>query len=47
VPASRNREELEKALHAVEHELYPEAIRTLAGGKARIGEDDLRRVADR
>ena len=47
VPASRDREELEKALHAVEHELFPEAIRTLAGGKARIGEDDLRRVADR
>jgi phosphoribosylaminoimidazolecarboxamide formyltransferase / IMP cyclohydrolase len=43
VPASRSREELEKALHAVEHELFPEAIRTLAGGKARIGEDDLRR----
>jgi phosphoribosylglycinamide formyltransferase 1 len=47
VPASRSREELENALHAVEHELFPEAIRTLAGGKARIGEDDLRRVADR
>jgi phosphoribosylglycinamide formyltransferase-1 len=47
VPASRDREELEGALHAVEHELFPEAIRTLAGGKARIGEDDLRRVADR
>jgi phosphoribosylglycinamide formyltransferase-1 len=47
VPASRDREELENALHAAEHELYPEAIRTLAGGKARIGEDDLRRVADR
>jgi phosphoribosylglycinamide formyltransferase-1 len=47
VPASRDREALENALHAVEHELFPEAIRTLAGGKARIGEDDLRRVADR
>jgi phosphoribosylglycinamide formyltransferase-1 len=47
VPASRDREELENALHAVEHELYPEAIRTLARGTARIGEDDLRRVADR
>jgi phosphoribosylglycinamide formyltransferase-1 len=47
VPANRDREELENALHAVEHELFPEAIRTLAGGKARIGEDDLRRVADR
>ncbi len=47
VPASRDREELENALHAVEHELYPEAIRTLAGSRARIEEDDPRRVADR
>ena len=47
VPASRDREELENALHAVEHELYPEAIRMLARGKARIGADDPRRVADR
>ncbi|MBS1676016.1 MAG: phosphoribosylglycinamide formyltransferase [Actinobacteria bacterium] len=37
VPPSRDREELENALHAIEHELFPEAIRTLAGGKARIG----------
>ena len=47
VPASRDREELENALHAVEHELYPEAIRTLAGGKARIDPGDRHRVADR
>jgi phosphoribosylglycinamide formyltransferase-1 len=47
VPASRDRGELESAIHAVEHELYPEAIRTLAKGTARIEEDDLRRVADR
>ncbi|HEY2055811.1 MAG TPA: phosphoribosylglycinamide formyltransferase [Solirubrobacterales bacterium] len=47
VPASRDRGALESALHAVEHELYPEAIRTLAGGKARIGEDDRPPVADR
>jgi phosphoribosylglycinamide formyltransferase-1 len=47
VPANRDRGELEKALHAVEHELFPEAIRTLAGGKARIGEDDRPTVADR
>jgi phosphoribosylglycinamide formyltransferase 1 len=47
VPANRDREELEKALHAVEHELYPEAIRMLARGEARIGADDLPRVADR
>jgi phosphoribosylglycinamide formyltransferase-1 len=47
VPASRDREELEKALHAVEHELFPEAIRTLAGGKARIGAGSPRTGADR
>jgi phosphoribosylglycinamide formyltransferase 1 len=47
VPAARDREELERALHAVEHELYPEAIRMLARGEARIGADDPSRVADR
>jgi phosphoribosylglycinamide formyltransferase-1 len=47
VPASRDRMELENALHAVEHELYPEAIRMLARGEARIGADDLPGVADR
>jgi phosphoribosylglycinamide formyltransferase-1 len=47
VPASRDREALENALHAVEHELYPEAIRMLAQGKARIEGRDLPRVADR
>ena len=30
VPAGRDRAELEEAIHAVEHELYPEAIRMLA-----------------
>ncbi len=30
VPADRDRDRLEAALHAVEHELYPEAIRSLA-----------------
>ena len=32
-PPSRDREELEEAIHAVEHELYPEAIRTDRGGR--------------
>ena len=32
VPADRDREELEAAIHAIEHELYPEAIRMIAGG---------------
>lgn len=30
VPADRDRARLEEAIHAVEHELYPEAIRMLA-----------------
>jgi phosphoribosylglycinamide formyltransferase-1 len=47
VPPSRDREELEKALHAAEHEIYPEAIRMLARGEARIGAGDRPRIADR
>jgi phosphoribosylglycinamide formyltransferase-1 len=47
VPPSRDREGLENALHAVEHELYPEAIRMLARSGARIEADDLPGVADR
>ena len=43
VPADRDREALEAAIHAVEHELYPEAIRMLAEGRVRI-EGDRRRV---
>jgi phosphoribosylglycinamide formyltransferase 1 len=33
VPAGRDREALEAAIHAVEHELYPEAIRLIAAGR--------------
>jgi phosphoribosylglycinamide formyltransferase 1 len=40
VPADRDRERLEEAIHAVEHELYPEAIRMIAAGRVRIGESD-------
>jgi phosphoribosylglycinamide formyltransferase-1 len=47
VPANRDREELENALHAVEHELYPEAIRALAREAHKIGADDLPEVAER
>jgi len=32
VPPGRDRDELEQAIHAVEHELYPEAIRMIARG---------------
>jgi len=31
--------------HAVEHELYPEAIRMIAEGRVRIDADDPRKVA--
>jgi phosphoribosylglycinamide formyltransferase 1 len=40
-----SREELEAAVHAVEHELYPEAIRMIAEGRVRIDPSDPRRVA--
>jgi phosphoribosylglycinamide formyltransferase 1 len=44
VPADRDRAALEAAIHAVEHELYPEAIRTIAHGRARIDASDPRVV---
>jgi phosphoribosylglycinamide formyltransferase-1 len=45
IPADRDRARLEAAVHAVEHELYPEAIRTIAAGRARIGGGDQGVVA--
>jgi phosphoribosylglycinamide formyltransferase-1 len=44
VPADRDRDRLEQAIHAVEHELYPEAIRMIAQGMVRIDADDPRVV---
>jgi phosphoribosylglycinamide formyltransferase 1 len=44
IPADRDRERLEAAVHAVEHELYPEAIRMIARGKVRIDAGDPRTV---
>lgn len=44
VPAGGDREQLEAAVHAVEHELYPEAIRMIAEGRVRIDTDDPRVV---
>lgn len=38
------RDELETAIHAVEHELFPEAIGMIAAGRVRIAADDDRRV---
>ena len=40
VPPGRERAQLEKAVHAVEHELYPEAIRMIAAGRVSIDESD-------
>ena len=44
VPADRDRAALEEAIHAVEHELYPEAIRMIARGRVRIDASDPRAV---
>jgi phosphoribosylglycinamide formyltransferase-1 len=44
VPVGRERQVLEAAIHSVEHELYPEAIRMIAEGRVRIDADDPRRV---
>jgi phosphoribosylglycinamide formyltransferase 1 len=44
VPANRDRDALELAIHTVEHQLYSEAIRMIAAGKVRIDADDPRRV---
>jgi len=40
VPTDRDRAALEEAIHATEHELYPEAIRMIARGAVRIGGGD-------
>lgn len=42
VPADRDRERLEAAVHAVEHQLYPEAIRMIAEDRVRIDANDHR-----
>jgi phosphoribosylglycinamide formyltransferase-1 len=44
VPPGRDRAELERAIHASEHELYAEAIRMIAAGRVRIDRDDQRLV---
>ncbi len=46
VPASRDRALLEEAIHAAEHELYPEAIRMIAAGRVRIEANGPRVVID-
>ncbi len=49
VPADRDREALERAIHDVEHELLPEAIRLLAAGRVEIDSANPRvvRIHDR
>jgi phosphoribosylglycinamide formyltransferase-1 len=44
VPPDVDRARLEAAVHAVEHELYPEAIRMIAAGRVRIDASDQRVV---
>ena len=44
VPADGDREALEAAIHAVEHEVYPQAILLLAQGRVSIDPDDPRLV---
>jgi phosphoribosylglycinamide formyltransferase-1 len=45
VPVGRDRQALEVSIHAVEHELYPEAIRMIAEGRVRIDPGGDRAVA--
>jgi folate-dependent phosphoribosylglycinamide formyltransferase PurN len=40
VPEDGDRAKLEAAVHAVEHDLYPEAIRMIARGLVRIDASD-------
>jgi len=44
IPANWDRDELETAIHAVEHEIYPEAIGMIARGEVRIADDEPRKV---
>lgn len=44
VPASRDRAELEESIHALEHQLFPRAIRLLAAGRVRIDAANRRLV---
>jgi len=45
VPESREWDDLEERIHAVEHELLPRAIRLIAAGRVRIDEENPRVVS--
>jgi phosphoribosylglycinamide formyltransferase-1 len=45
VPGSRHWADLEERIHAVEHELLPEAIRLIAAGAVRVDERNPRLVS--
>jgi phosphoribosylglycinamide formyltransferase 1 len=44
VPPDGDRERLERAIHAIEHALLPDAIRLIAAGRVRIDQSQPRRV---
>jgi phosphoribosylglycinamide formyltransferase-1 len=44
VPPSRDRDELEEAIHATEHALLPEAIRLIAAGRVNVDDANPRLV---
>ena len=44
IPANWEREDLESAIHEIEHELYPEAIGMISRGGVRIAADNPRQV---
>ena len=44
VPANRDQDQLEDAIHAVEHELLPEAIRLIAAGRVTVDDANPRLV---
>jgi phosphoribosylglycinamide formyltransferase-1 len=44
LPYTRDRAQLEEAIHAVEHELLPQAIRLIASGAVRVDADNPRLV---
>ena len=44
IPANWDRDQIEEAVHRIEHEIYPEAIGMISEGKVRIASDSSRQV---